>query len=83
MSGIKSTHEFKLKQERAVGPLKRSNLPAIATPEEIHASIPYLMQIMQGHYISMSMNALVRLGVPDAIGAERLTVRTPPIALAC
>eukprot|EP00240_Pyramimonas_obovata_P003796 CAMPEP_0118922862 /NCGR_PEP_ID=MMETSP1169-20130426/1629_1 /TAXON_ID=36882 /ORGANISM="Pyramimonas obovata, Strain CCMP722" /LENGTH=376 /DNA_ID=CAMNT_0006863789 /DNA_START=193 /DNA_END=1323 /DNA_ORIENTATION=+ len=71
---VKTTHEVKLQQAEISGPKQRSEAPAICTPEEIQASIPALMQMMQGHFVSMSLNALVRLGVPDALGQESLTV---------
>ena len=75
LQGIKEAHAIELPQADNVRPKHRSESPAILTPEEIEASTPALLKTISGHFVSMSLNALVRLGLPDALGSEHLTVR--------
>ena len=47
--------------------------PLRLSPDEIDPAIPELLAIGQSHFISQSLYAMVKLGVPDAIGADTMT----------
>lgn len=43
------------------------------SPDEIGAAVPAVLGIGQAHFVSQTLYAMVKLGVPDVIGADSLT----------
>lgn len=47
--------------------------PLKLTPDEVGPAIPALLGIGQAHFVSQALYAMVKLGVPNVIGADALT----------
>lgn len=54
-------------------PMMSAKKPLRLSPDEIDPAIPELLAIGQSHFISQTLYAMVKLGVPDAIGADTMT----------
>lgn len=47
--------------------------PLVLKPEQIEPAIPAVLGIGQAHFVSQALYSVVKLGVPDIIGADALT----------
>jgi len=49
--------------------------PLRLKPEQIEPAIPAVLGIGQAHFVSQALYAMVKLGVPDVIGADRMPAK--------
>jgi len=52
-----------------------ANNPLRLSPEDIGPAVPFVLGVGQTHFVSQALYAMVKLGVPDIIGADAFTAK--------